>query len=74
MGGSRREGNSDAVAHEAAGKAGLSQEEGLWGQRHQSQAMEDKRGGGGEKWSGERTSEEGGQAGEGRLRGRGQQK
>lgn len=29
--------NSDAVA---AGKAGLSQQEGLWGHRHQSQAME----------------------------------
>ena len=59
------------MAHEAAGNAGLSQQEGLWGQRHKSQAMEVERGG--EKWSEERTSEEGGQAEEGRHRGRGQQ-
>lgn len=39
-----REVNSDAVAHEAAGKAGLSQQEGLWWQRHQSEAIEEERG------------------------------
>lgn len=63
--------NSDAVAHEAAGKARLSQQEGLGWQRHQSEAIEEE--GGGKKWREERTSEEGGQAEEGRLRGRGQQ-
>lgn len=58
--------NSEAGAREAAGKAGLSQQEGLWGQRHRSLAMKEDREGEGEKLREGRTSEEGGQAEEGR--------
>lgn len=57
--------NSDAVAHEAAGKARLSQQEGLGWQRHQSEAIEEERGGkknGGrrERWRKEARQRKGG--------------